>query len=49
MLKLMIPREGGYARNEITVLRLAGGLLATRIGLEPLGREMLTTADLVAG
>ena len=25
VLKLMIPREGGYARNEITVLRLAGG------------------------
>jgi streptomycin 6-kinase len=25
VLKLMIPRPGGHARNEITVLRLAGG------------------------
>jgi hypothetical protein len=31
------------------VERVSTGLLAARIGLQPLGREMLATADLVAG
>jgi len=30
------------------VERVSTGLLATRIGLQPLGREMLATADLLA-
>jgi streptomycin 6-kinase len=30
------------------VERVSTGLLATRIGLQPVGREMLATADLVA-
>ena len=31
------------------VERVSTGLLATGIGLQPVGREMLATADLVAG
>jgi streptomycin 6-kinase len=31
VLKLMIPRDGDHARNEITVLRLAGGYGCVRL------------------
>ena len=41
VLKLLVPRDGDAARNEITVLRLAGGEGCVRLLREDAGRGAL--------